>query len=309
MSLFFDGFEQFDRAETPGSEMRLADYTVTGLIALGTGRIGTSRALILSNASVARSWQWTGENFSMGVAIKFAARGQMFSLGGGLSLRMDPETGRARIGEDSGMAAPVKDRWYYFEVVLNRTAETADVYINGKLDLTVPLSAETLASPVITATLNPSGDHYSRTVDDFYLNDGPRVQPIQVTTRFPTADVGPNEWAPTAGPSAAHYAMVAPLPVDKLDRYLIGNVSGAEESFASIQPLPDDNPVIGIGMISLVRKTTIDNLSMTTKFSGREVLQSDISLDWRYRFSLFALDGDNKQSIESATFGVVLNRS
>lgn len=313
MALFFDGFEQFDRAESPAAEMRLADYQTLGAVAIGTGRIGSSRALLLTNAYVSKSWQWTDNLFAVGAAMKFAARGQMISLGGGLDLWMDSISGRAKIGEELGLAGPVKDRWYYFEMELNRSAETATLYINGKEDLVVSLSEEILASPVLTITLNPfnlsGGDNGLRTVDDFYMNNGGRMQPIQVTTRFPSSDTGPNEWSPTAGPGVPHYTMVAPLPTDKLDRYLIANISGAQENFVSSASLPDDNPIVGIGMISLVRKTTVESLTLTTRFNGREVLEADIPLSWRYRFSQFALAGDTAASVEAANFGVTLNRN
>lgn len=314
MALFFDGFEQFDKAANPAAEMRLADYVVIGAIAMGDGRMTGSRGLALSRSSVSKAWPWSGNLFSCGAAVRFSARGPMMGVTGNVVVTMNPDTGRAEMLGQVGNAGPVKARWYYMELEFDRAARTVKLYFNGKLDITATMPEETAAETTLTVTLNPfdavEADQGTRSFDDFYMTSAAHLDPVQVTTRFPTSDESPNEWAPSESPTAAHWAMVGPLPADKLDRYLIGNVSGAEEVFKSTTKLPDDSPIIGIGMVSLVRKTTVDNLTMTTRYNGRDVIQGDLPLDWKYRFSQFAVEsGDNKSSVEGAKFGVVLNRN
>ena len=65
---FIDGFEQFDKAENPATEMRLANYTILGNVVTGTGR-KTGRSLVCSSSSVSRAWPWTGDRFSVGFAF------------------------------------------------------------------------------------------------------------------------------------------------------------------------------------------------------------------------------------------------
>lgn len=314
MALYIDGFEQFDKADSPGSEMRLAGYEVVGSIQTGTGRKG-GRSLVLSSSSVAKAWEWSEDMFSVGFAVKFTTRGPLLEMSGGILLTLDKLSGRPVFNGINGNAGPVKDRWYYVEVRLRRGARAIDLFFNGKLDTTVTMSEEVAANTSMICRLNPfdkagiDGDSGTRNYDDFYMNNGDTAKPIQITTRFPDKDADPNEWAPSEGPTADHFAMVGKLPTDKLDRYLIGNVSGAEESFTSSTLLPDDNRIVAIGLVSLLRKTTVDNLTVTARFDGRDVLISDIPMEWQYRYTQFPLDGDTKSSIEGAEFGVVLNRN
>ncbi|WP_324271083.1 hypothetical protein SOP91_00035 (plasmid) [Enterobacter hormaechei] len=311
---FIDGFEQFDKAENPAAEMRLADYTILGNVVTGTGRKG-GRSLVCASSSVSRAWPWTGDRFSVGFAFQFDKRGALIQFNNGATLALSVSTGRPYfVGGAIGNAGPVKSRWYYCEVELRRNARQMIVWFNGRQDFVGTMPEELAAANVVTCRLNPwnavTDDIGStKNYDDFYMNDGARIQPMQIVTRFPTKDETPNEWAPSTSPTAAHWAMVGPLPTDKLDRYLIGNATGAEESFSSSQTLPDSNNVLALGLVSLVRKTTVDNLTLTMKFGGRNVPNTDIPMDWKYRYSDVPVQGDTSESILEEKFGAVLNRS
>lgn len=313
MALFIDGFEQFDKMADAGAEMRLAGYSVMGSVTTATGR-KSGRSLVLTGSSISRAAPWAGNLFTVGFAVRFAARGPLLQMTGGVVLTLNKDTGRPMIGDVAGNAGPVKDRWYYVEMLLNRSDRTVTLFLNGKADMTVTMPEEMAAETSIGARLNPfdavndGTGGGTRTYDDFYMRDGDRLGPMQITTRFPTEDAVPNEWAPSEGPTAEHWSMVGVLPIDKLDKYLIANVSNAEESFKSSTKLPDNNKVVALGMVTLIRKTTIDDLYITARFDGRDVDVRDVPMDWRYRYSQFPVDGDTKSSIEGAEFGAVLRR-
>lgn len=315
MSLFFDGFEQFDKAEDPGSEMRLANYTIGGFVQTAGGRKAGRSVVCTLGSSVARSWSWSGDKFCVGFAFNFDKRGGLIQLNGISTLALNITTGRPYFVDGAtGNAGPVKNRWYYCEIELNRNARQMVVYFNGRQDFIGVMPEELAAATTVTCRLNPAnsveGDQgATRRFDDFYMNDGARLQPIQVSTRFPTKDEGPNEWAPSQGASVDHYSMVGVVPVDKLDRYLIGNVTGAQEVFSSKTELTDANQVVALGLVSLVRKTTVDNLTLTMLYGDRSVPNTDIPMDWGYRYSQIPVDGDTKESIEAEKFGTILNRS
>jgi len=311
---FIDGFEQFDKADNPAAEMRLANYTILGSVVTGTGRKG-GRSLVCASSSVSRAWPWSGDRFSVGFAFKFDKRGALLQLNGEVTLALSASTGRPYfVNAEVGNAGPVKDRWYYCEVELRRNARQMIVYFNGRQDFIGAMPDSLAAANVVTCRLNPwnaAQDDISSTknYDDFYMNDGARIQPMQIITRFPNKDEGPNGWAPSTSPTAAHWAMVGPLPTEKLDRYLIANVTGAEESFSSSAILPDSNNVLALGLVSLVRKTTVGNLTLTMKLGQRDIPNTDIPMEWAYRYSDVPVQGDTAASIVAEKFGAKLNRS
>lgn len=309
MALFIDGFEQFDKAADAGAEMRIAGYTVNGSLQTATGRKG-GKSLALVGAQIVRSASWAGDRFVVGFAVKFQSRGALLMLTGGVKLALSATTGKPTMLDQEGYAGPAKDRWYYVEVQCDRAARQVTLFFNGKQDMTVTMPEAMAAETSMTVTLNPldGAAPGTTTYDDFYLRDGNRLGPIQITTRFPTSDEDPNEWAAATGPSTPHWPMVGTLPVDKLDQYLISNLTGAEESFKSKTTLPDGNPILAIGMVSLVRKSTTDVLYLSHKFDGRTVDVPDVTMDWKYLYSQFSVQGDTKESIEGAEFGAILRR-
>lgn len=311
---FIDGFEQFDKAENPAAEMRLANYTILGWVATGTGR-KSGRSLVCAGSSVSRAWPWSGDRFSVGFAFRFDKRGALIQFNNGVVLALDVSTGRPYFtAAEVGNAGPVKNRWYYCEIELRRNARQMIVWFNGRQDFIGTMPEELASANTVTCRLNPwnavaDDVNTTKMYDDFYMNDGERIQPMQIMTRFPNVDAGPNEWAPSVSPTSAHWAMVGPVPTDKLDRYLIANVTGAEESFTSTAQLPDSNDVLALGLVSLVRKTTVDNLTLTMKFGGRDIPNTDIPMNWGYRYSDVPVQGDTSDTILAEEFGAVLNRS
>lgn len=311
MALFFDGFDQFARTERPEQLIRLAGYTLEGTATMVAGRKPNSYSMSLYRGALSRPWALTGNIMSLGFAVKFDGRGPMVAIRGNngdttnvIALRADPVSGLLDLNGMVGYVNPLKDRWYYIEMELDRTASQVRVFVNGKPDVVAPLP--TLPSLDLLVRLNPydadKNDFATRLYDDFYINDAPRLKPMQITTRFPTAEVS-TEWNVTGTPS--HFAAVSP-PIDMLDKFIYATAPDALDSFTSSTTLPDDNPVKYLQLITLFRKATADPMSLQLNIDDQKVTESNISRDWTFRYTQFSPAGYTASSIVPSEFGVRL---
>lgn len=314
MALFFDGFEQFDKAENIGVQMRKAGYVVGGDITAGQGRIG-GRSLITYRASITRTLEWTGNLFSMGFAAKFTGRGGLCSFPG-VGLIMDAKNGLPSFLGVTGGSIPTKGKWYYYEWELDRAARTVTLYINGKQNgvgqmpdtlagaTNVPLTLNAYGLPTSVGAEPGAGsaDTATRTFDDLYLYEGPRLTPVQVTTRFPTKDER-KEWQ-VLPDDISHAEAVGKLPSEELDRYILSNKEGATDMFSSSTKLPDNKRVIAIGAVGLVRKTDANSGSIDFRVGMRAQAVTDITTDWRYKYVTWLADGDTADSVNNSQMGV-----
>lgn len=310
MALFFDGFDQFARNTRPEQLVRLADYTLEGAPVMVAGRKTNSYALALYRAAMSRNWLFSGALMSVGFAVKFDARGPLVAVRAEngdtnlLTLACDTTSGLLNLNGSVGYVNPLKSRWYYVELELDKTANEARVYINGKPDVTVALPAG--LTPTVTLRLNPyeagENDFGTRLFDDFYINDGARLNPLQVTTRFPSADVH-TDWNVTG--ATAHFAAVT-SPVDMLDKFIYATVDDVQDTFTSNVTLPDGNPVTNLQLITLFRKATADPMSLELNIDNQKVTVANIGRDWSYRYTLMNPDGYTADNILTSEFGVRL---
>jgi len=308
MTLFFDGFDQFARTDRPEQLMRLAGYTLEGTVETAAGRRGGS-SLTLYRAALSRNWSF-GNQLAVGFAVKFDARGPMLAIRNAtgndnlITLSADSVSGLLNLNGAVGYVNPLKARWYYIEMELDRDAGIVRVFVNGKADVTAPLPSG--IGQNVRIRLNPyeavANDYGSRNVDDFYINDGNRQNPMQITTRFPSSDKT-TEWSVTGTDS--HYLAVTP-PIDMLDKFIYSSKGDAYDSFVSSQRLPDDNPVKYLQLITLFRKATADPMSLEFNIDDQKRTESNISREWTYRYTQFSANGYTAESIVPAEFGVKL---
>lgn len=314
MATHIDGFEQFN-GDRVAALLRMAGYT-SGQVAMVAGRKPASRAISLYRSTLSRPWRFDGSMMSVGFAVKFSTRGPLVSLtvgGNAVYVWVDVDTGLLNIGTGFGAYTPgyinpLKDRWYYLELVLDKTAQTIQVIANGKPDITVALPSFLTGGVVVT--LNPfefsqEGDFGTRLFDDLYLNDGQRLQPIQVTTRFPTAAGAKEEWGVTG--AAAGVQAVSP-PINELDKFIYSAVDGMQSTFISSTGLPDDNPIRYLQLITLFRKATSDPLSLDFNIDSQVSTEANITRDWTFRYTMFGSGGYDAESIKAAEFGVKLKK-
>ncbi|QJI52249.1 hypothetical protein [Cronobacter phage JC01] len=314
MATFIDGFEQFDGDRT-AALMRMAGYSVGG-VTLAAGRKGNSRSVSCYRATLSRAWSMVDNLLTLGFAVKFDQRGPLLSVGSGanqLYLWVDPETGLVNLG--TGLAAgtpgyinPLKNRWYYFELQLDKSTSKATLFVNGKQDISIPLPSFITGN--LTVLLNPfqlfvapKEDYGTRLYDDLYLNDGPRLGPIQVTSRFATADGSKTGWSFDG--AATRWQAVSP-PINELDKFIYTAIDGNENSFISGTSLPDNNPIRYLQLVTLFRKATSDPMSLDFNIGSQVKRESNISRDWTFRYTMMSASGYDADSIKAAEFGVKL---
>ena len=313
MATFIDGFEQFNGDRGPAL-MRMAGYQA-GSITIVAGRKGNSRAISCYRNSFSRSWTMAGDTLSIGFAVNYNARGPLFAIGSGgnnLYLWVDPTTGLLNVGTSlvastPGYVNPLLNRWYYFEMVMNRTAGTVTLFVNGKQDISATLP--NFITGTLTLTYNPFNlfsnpqDYGTRSYDDIYINDGARIEPIQVSTRNATGDGEHIDWS-FAG-TGTRWQAVSP-PINELDKFIYTAIDGNENSFVSSSPLPDSNPVRYLQLITMFRKATSDPMSLDFNIADQVKRESNISRDWTFRYTPFDASGFDAASLTSAEFGVKL---
>lgn len=311
--LFFDGFEQFDKAESVPAQMRKAEYGVSGEVTTAAGRI-KGKAISTFRSSLSRTLEWNGDMFSLGFAAKFTGRGGMCTFPG-VQFILDSSTGLPSFLGVVGGSIPTKAKWYYYEFELNRPARTVTLFINGKQN-GQGVMPDTLAGATnILLTLNafnlpPSlvdskapADQATRVFDDLYMYNGPRWTPVQVTTRFPTEDKT-TEWQ-VLPDDISHSEAVGKLPSEELDRYILSNKDGATDMFSSSDKLPDGKKVLALGAVGLVRKTDANSGSIDFRVGTRSASITNISTTWKYQYATWlANDGDTATTVNNSQMGV-----
>lgn len=320
MATFFDGFEQFGNNDRPDQLLRLAGYTLNGAVTVAGGRKGGGSSLTTYRSNFQRAWTFSGNAMSIGFAVKMDARGPLIAIRKGTTAMLvwsDPETGLVNIGTSlatgiPGYVNPLKDRWYYFEIEMTKNDSAFKLYVNGRLDQTYPLNGNINGDLIIE--YNPytlfegsdfGSDTGTRIFDDIYLSDSARIQPIQVTTRFPTADSEPLDWSFTG--AASHWQAVGQLPPDMLDKFIYTAKDGATDQFTSAAALPDTNPIRYLQMMALFRKATSDPMDLIFNIDDQKVTQSNIPKDWTFRYMPFNASGYTAGNIGAAKFGAQLD--
>lgn len=335
MSLFFDGFEQYSYAE--GGEfvkfIRHNQYEVFGsniTLAGGKSVAGVPKeqqtAISLTDTYVTRVHDWNGPTFSVGAAIKFSSRGGLLRLTthiDSLDLWVSRETGLLNVAAANGGAVPVTNRYYYYEMRLNRAANTVDVFINGKQDIfAVNVPFDLSGSDTVTVQLFPydvdpvTGDaggsmvpQGSRTYDDFYINDGNILGPVSVFTRVPTSE-DLAEWGNSTTPEEEgeegdpNWLVASGENMDVLDKYLYANEDDLEDKYRS-DYVVSSLTVRALGMSVYARKTVPNPLGITVFTDSHEHNFAALTQQFAYYTTVLPTAiGYNKASVESSVFGI-----
>lgn len=308
------GFEEFAGEQSLASAMGRADYTVAGQAVLVAGRFANGVATV--GGSISRKMPWTTQRFTTGFAHQFSARGSVARLNiGGKSvvLWMNPDNGLPIMNDQVGGALPTTNRWYYFEVQIERSG-LATLYINGRQDMSMILGELTAQEVEVSlgfiepSTYRPGAqisDTGTKIYDDFYMRDESPLGPISVTTRFPTMDTHVEFFNTDAKNS--HAQTLSLHPPQPLDHYVASPTIGAEDRFTSIQPLASDNDVVATGVVALARKSpTMDaklGVFIGGTVEGRVAVRS-VGTNWKTEYCCFeAVDGDTAAKITTSEFG------
>lgn len=313
------GFEEFAGEQAPGAALQRADYIVSGQWSIVSGR--SASGISARNALLTRRAEWTTSKFSTGFAHRFDARGSIAVLKVGakvLTLWMNPDSGMPTMNDAVGGALPVANRWYYYELEIDRASGTVALFINNKFDSyyygfgggLTEQSVEVSLGYNAPAAYRPGVvpvpiDNSTKTYDDFYMRDALHIGPIMVTTRFPSVDQHV-EWF-KSDETQAHGSILSLHPPKPLDNYVASDQIGESEHFTSIQPLANNNPVIATGVVVLARKSPSLDADLGVFIGGSVALRESarsVETGWRTQYVCFERDlADTAAAVAASEFG------
>lgn len=337
MFLRLEGFEQFDKFERLDVQMRKAGYTAGGKVKLVDGDNG--RAIQARLSGVGLVVPWTTDKITIGFSGKFSSRGCLFSVSG-MPFIFDLLTGSPRFAGCIGGALPLRNKWYYYETVVDRSDKSVELFINGKSQGkgVIPDGTDMQNVRLILndysqqRTLENYNDYWSeeeikkyqesqnklpseergdasiRTFDNLYVKEGDPIGPVSITTRRPT-DTVVNEWFIES--TGDEYTDAAQLlganPPDELEHYLRINKDGKSIQVTSSDKMPDiDGRIVALGMVALVRKTNREDASVILGIDSNAQEVTDLPFSWGYRYVGWdAPEGYTKEQAEKATMKIV----
>lgn len=314
MLKFMDGFEPFAGAAQAVDVLKSAGYTATGSVTIGDGRKVPGKALAI-DGTVGRIFTSAAQKVVLAFAYKAnTKRSQIVAIKDVLTLKWDD---KISIGSAVGAAIPLINLWYYYEIVINKTAMTIEVWINNELDLTTQLPQAAQFQQTYECTWGPTaqGDGTKMLDDLVFIDSAPgkyvdRVGPVAMTMRAPTEDVI-QEFSPSTG--SAHYPLVAAVPPDDA-KFIQSNQSGNMDTFRSSVVAPATG-ILAVGLTVRAKKSDIDGRQMGMlvgdgKGVFKEVVQTTMETTNTYSYAVFEKapnDSDwNTNTVQTTPFGVAV---
>lgn len=310
-----DGFEQFTGQAPIPAVLISAGYTATGSVTLADGRKVPGKALSI-DGNVTRIFTSAAQKVVIAFAYKGnTTRSQIVAIKNVITLDW-PDT--VAIGSAKGTAIPLIDLWYYYELVIDRTAMTVQVWINNELDLTAPLPTAAQFNQTYECSWGPLGaNDGTKMLDDLVFIDSStggkyvdRIGPVAMTMRVPTEDVI-SEFSPSVGTN--HYPLVGTLPPVN-ENYIQSNQSGKMDTFRSSNALPTAT-ILAVALNVRARKSDIDGRQMGMIMGDgagvyKEVLQPVMETTNKFNYAVFetAPNGSdwNATAVQSTPFGVAV---
>lgn len=258
------------------------------------------------------------------VVFGFSFRGNTSRLrfariAGVIDLDWDTTTGKMKVGSQLGTDVIIMNAFWFIEIEIDKTTNEVRVWANDTLQLTVALPGGVGDTHTITWGMSTtSASAGTIEIDDFYILDNSggqnntRLGPVQIITRAPTADAGPNQWTPV-GSTGAHYSILAQLSPGAVSApYLQANVEGKVDKFSSNNVLPNANTIYAVSLVSYARKGDLDNrmLGMTVTTSGGTT-ETQVALDTAFAYKQVIYEQApggqtwDQNRVESSTFGII----
>lgn len=340
MFKFTDGFDHYADDGVNGATIQpyleAAGYTVRNAsattFAIAAGRRTGAHALqftVARNSATNASLTWgftpAGQYACFGFAMNASgSRMRICRIENVVDVDWDVTTGKIMVGSQLGVAPLILNAWYYFEIEVDIANKVVRIWANNELQLTVDVSATTLPTVynIVWGQVGTAPDAGVQLLDDFYVIDGAgttntaRLQPIEVTTRAPTADIT-TEWtivANGANPApTTHYAVAAQLQPNAANKpYLQSNTAGATDLFRSNTVLPTSNQIFAVSVLAFARKGDLDNraLGLLVQPSGGQETEVQLALTETFKYyqaTFEAVPGGgtwNNNNVESLQFGI-----
>lgn len=284
-------------------DINISSGTRVGWCLVGSKPTGNPAATAMIFVSLApptlfsRTFVTDSSKVVIGFAHRATARGRIFSVAG--LFNMDWPAG-IKILDTNGASVPIRNTWYYYELVIDKLANTLQLWVNDTLDLTVALPGAAAAMTSYILTWTAENGAVAR-LDDLYLLDGTtppgttlvnRLKPISVPIRMPDQDVDVNWLGSDPGP---HWPLIGLLP-PTTSSYVRSSTSGEQDLYASSTPLPVgaggvDMPIIAVGVMALAQKSDLDarqlGLVVGPVANQKEVIDTTLAITTEYSFAVF----------------------
>jgi hypothetical protein len=293
------------------------------LVGARSGQTSSTATIYVSLApptTMSRTFSSASNKVVIGFAHRATARGRIFSIKDVLD--MDWPAGIQMLTV-AGASVPIRNTWYYYEIVIDKQANKIYLYVNDTLDITANMPANVQAMTDYVLTWTAENGAVAR-IDDLYFVDGDitggstltgRLKPISVALRLPTADVGANWDASDDGP---HFPLVGLLPPSTAS-YVRSATSGEQDLYSSNTALPAGAgtaaaPIIAVGVVALAQKSDLDNrqLGLVVGAPGnqKEVIDTALSTTPEYSYAVFEkAPGDQPwtaDNVQSTPFGIAV---
>lgn len=339
MLRFNDGFDHYAPDGIKGAALQTylegAGYVVRNstdaTFAVAPGRRTGAHALqftVARNSSVnaSLSWGFTPPAGNTYVCFGFAmnasgSRMRIARVENVVDIDWDATTGKIMVGSALGVNPLILNAWYYFEIEIDKTANTVKIYANDELQLTVaPSGVLPNTYTIVWGQVGTAPDAGVQLIDDFYAMDGQgsnnitRLSPIEITSRAPSADVSV-QWDVVNSPAGTpHYQIVSQLqPALPNAPYLQSNTAGATDMFRSNTVLPTANKVFGVSLLAYAKKGDLDDrkLGMVIQPTGGTSQETQVQLTEQFKYYQVTYektpDGTdwNKNNVESLQFGII----
>lgn len=289
-------------------------------VTVGEGTNTSSRAFAIARATngisrVSKQIPIEGTKFVVGFAMKATARQTIFKITDVFEC-LWPSTGKPAIGEAAGPTIPILNTWYYWEFVVDKTAKTVDVWLNGFKQFTGNFLADVNETIEFSWGWNEGGQAAVLYVDDIYVLDNTvvdssskidRIGPIEIATRLPTSTIQTQWKATPTGKDG--WKILSQIPALQ-NEYVESNVVGAQDLYASSTAVTKE--VLAVAVTALTAKTDIDDhaiaLVLSDGTTAKEGAPIDLSTQYTYVQSVFESDpnglGWTPASASAANFGI-----
>jgi photosystem II stability/assembly factor-like uncharacterized protein len=289
---------------------------VGDIVGTGSAAIALIYASLAPPTTLQRVFNSTANRVVIGFAHRASARGRIMSVAGLFDMDWP---GPIEILGVQSTAVPIRNAWYYYELVIDKAAKTVSLFINNTVDVVVPLPTTVTSMVDWTITWQAENGAIAR-IDDMYFLDSAttggaalvnRLQPIRIPLRLPTSDVNV-EWESSA--AIPHWSLVGVLP-PSASSYIYSGEGGAEDLFNSGVALPAGaGAVLAVGLVALAKKSDLDNrqLGLVVGSGGTqsEIIDTVLSINSEYSFAIFEKAPGNvawdASNILTTPFGVVV---
>lgn len=308
---------------TQVADIAVSSGARSGLVTVGNliGSGATATAMIYASLApptvLTHTLTSTASKVVIGFAHKATSRGRIMSIANLFELEWPG--GLTILGQNS-TAIPIRNAWYFYELVIDKTAKTVSLFVNDTADIVVPLPATVATMDTFVISWLAENGAVAL-LDDVYLLDNDtangatlvdRLRPIRIPLRLPTADSDVN-WEGSA--PGNHAPLVGVLPASD-SSYVRSAESGAQELFTSTTALPASaTEILAVGVLALAKKSDLDNrqLGLAVGPAGPtqvEVIDTTLSVTPEYSLGIFekAPGGSNWTvvSVLSTPFGVIV---